>query len=52
MTWKEFKDRVEAAGVRDIDEVNYIDFGTDFYNVVFEPDPDIQPGEPRTFHVS
>lgn len=27
MTWKEFKDQVEAAGVLDTDEIFYIDTG-------------------------
>ena len=28
MTWLEFKTAVEAAGVRDEDEIKYIDWGT------------------------
>ena len=51
MTWKEFKDKVEAAGARDIDEIEYIDFSNDFNNLVFEADPDAQPGDPRWFHI-
>ena len=34
MKWKEFKDAVEAKGVKDEDEINYIDV-TDHYGVFY-----------------
>lgn len=49
-TWKDFKTAVEAAGVRDEDEVE--DITCDHAPiVVFVPQPDRKPDEPRVFHV-
>jgi len=34
MTWKEFKERVEAQGVRDDDRIDYIDVAADVSDYV------------------
>jgi hypothetical protein len=47
MTWGEFKAFVEARGVVDADEVEYIDFNWKPYEVEFDNDV-----EPRRFSVS
>lgn len=51
MTWKEFKAKLESEGVRDEDEIRYIDTGNYPYDVTVEISP-IADSEGRDFAVS
>lgn len=56
MNWKQFKDSVEALGVTDDDEINYIDVGYPHYYGSGESDMHVvvatEHDGDRTFHVS
>jgi hypothetical protein len=54
-TWKEFIEKAKAAGIKDDDEIAYMDFnGDDDFSFFIDDTPwrDGTPGRPRSVTVS